>query len=100
MPFDHGCRLHQHDGVQGLWPNPVKPHPEKPVRGEKPRTARALAPQDRHLVPKGDEFEFQRGAAAKAEREQRDEGGKDRYHAHDGMAVAPKSLGFLRVLQF
>ncbi len=77
MPPDHGCRLHQHDGVQGLGPKPVKPNPEKPVRGEKPQTARALAPQDRYLVPQGDEFEFQRGAAAKAKGEQRDEGGKD-----------------------
>ena len=100
MPFDHGCRLHQHDGVQGLWPKPVKPHPEKPVRAEKPRTAWPLAPQDRHLVPKGDEFEFQRGAAAKAEGEQRDEGGKDRCHTHDGTAAARKSLGFLTASEF
>ncbi len=68
--------------------------------GEKPRTAWALAPQDRHLVPKGDEFEFQRGAAAKAEGEQGDEGGKDRCHARDGMAPARKSLGFLSGLEF
>ncbi len=52
------------------------------------------------LVPKRDEFEFQRGAAAKAEGEQRDEGGKDRYHAHDGMAEARKSLGLLSGLEF
>ncbi len=95
MPPDHGCRLHQHDGVQGLWPKPIKPHPQKSVRGEKPRTAWALAPQDHYLVPQGDEFEFQRDAAAKAEGEQRDEGGKDRCHAHDGMAPARKSLGIL-----
>ena len=100
MPFDHGCWLHQHNSVQGLWPKPVKPHPEKPVRGEKLRAAWALAPQDRYLVPQGDEFEFQRGAAAKAKGEQRDEGGKDCYHAHDGMAPARKSLGFLSVLEF
>ena len=100
MPFDHGCRLHQHDGIQGLWPKPVKPHPQKPVRGEKPRTAWALAPQDGYLVPKRDKFEFQRGAAAKAERHQRDEGGKDRYHAHDRMAAAQKSLGIPGALEF
>ena len=100
MPFDHGCRLHQHDGVQGLWPKPVKPHPEKPVHGEKPRTAWALTPQDRHLVPKRDEFEFHRGAATKTEREQGDEGGQDCYHAYDGTAAAQKSLGFLSVLEF
>ena len=99
MPFDHGCRLHQHDGMQGLWPKPVKPHPEKPVHGEKPRTAWTLAPQDRHLVSKGDEFEFQRGAATNAEREQGDEGG-NRCHARDGTAAARKSLGFLSVSEF
>ena len=31
-----------------------------------------------------DELKFQRGAAAKAEAEQGDEGRKDRYHANDG----------------
>jgi hypothetical protein len=56
MPLDHGCRLDQHHDVQDLRPNPVKRHPEKTVGAEKPRTARMLAPQDRHLVPKGDEF--------------------------------------------
>ena len=100
MPFDHGCRLHQYDGVQGLGPKPVKPHPQKPIHGEKPRTAWAPAPQDRHLVPKGDDFEFQRGAGAKAEGEQGDEGGKDRCHARDGMAAGPKSLGVLSSLEF
>ena len=88
MPLDHGCRFDQHHGVQGLWPNPVKPHPEKPVSGEERRTAWALAPQDRHLVPKGDEFQFERRAATKAEREQGNEGRKKRDHADDGMAAA------------
>ena len=87
-------------GGQGLWPKPVKPHPQKPVRREKLRTAWALAPQDRYLVPQGDDFEFQRGAAAKAEGEQGDEGGKDRCHARDGMAEARKSPGCLSVLEF
>jgi hypothetical protein len=88
MPLDRGCRFDQHHGVQGLWPNPVKPHPEKPVRAEELRTAWALAPQDRHLVPKGDEFQFERRAATKAEREQGNEGRKKRDHADDGMAAA------------
>jgi len=42
-----------------------KPRPEKPVGTEKPWTSWTLAPQDRHLVPKGDELEFQRGTATK-----------------------------------
>ena len=55
---------------------------------------------DGHLVPKGDELEFQRGAAAKAKGEQGNEGGKNRYHTHDGIAVARKSLGFLSGSEF
>ena len=88
MPLDHRGWLDQHHGVQGLWPNPVKPHPEKPVSAEELRTAWALAPQDCHLVAKGDEFQFERRAAAKAEREQGNEGRKKRDHADDGMAAA------------
>ena len=74
MPLDHGGWLDQHHGVQGLWPNPVKPHPEEPIRANERWTAWALAPQDRYLVPKGDELELQRGTTAKAEREQGNEG--------------------------
>ena len=70
MPLDHCCRLDQHHDVQGLWPNPVKPHPEKTVRAEELGTAWAQTPQDRHLVSQGDEFQFQRGSATKPEREQ------------------------------
>ena len=88
MLLDHGGWLDQHHGVQGLWPNPVKPHPEEPIRAEERQTAWALAPQDRHLVPKGDEFQFERRAATKAEREQGNEGGKHHDHADDGMPAA------------
>ena len=96
MPLDHGCRLDQHHGVEDLRPNPVKPHPEQPVCGEKPKPTFALPPQDGHLMPKGDELKFQAGATTKAEREQRNEGGNHRDHAHHGTAVAKKSLGFRR----
>ena len=88
MPLDDGCRLDQHHDVQGLWPNPVKPHPEKTVGVEQPRTAWALTPQDRHLVSQGDEFQFQRGSATKPEREQGNESGENRDHADDAMAAA------------
>lgn len=100
MPLDDGCRLHQHHGVQGLRPDSVKPHPEQPICGEKPNPTFALAPQDGHLMPKGDELKFQAGAATKAEREQRNEDGDHRDHAHHGTAVAQKSLGFLDVSEF
>jgi hypothetical protein len=50
MPLDDGCRFDQHHGVEDLRPDPVKPHPEQPVGGEEPRSARALSTQDGHLV--------------------------------------------------
>jgi hypothetical protein len=52
-----------------------------------------LAPQDGHLVPKGDEFQFQRSAARKAKREKGNDGRKNRYHADEGRAVTQQSLG-------
>ncbi len=100
MPLDHGCRLDQHHGVEDLRPNPVKPHPEEPVGGEEPKPTWVLPPQDTHLMSKGDELEFQRGAASKAESEDGNDGGKNRDHAHDGMAAAHKSLGFPSVSEF
>ncbi len=88
MPLDHGCRLDQHHDVQGLRPNSVKPHPEKTVGAEQLRTVRALAPQDGHLVPKGDELKFERSPATEAKREQGNQRGKNDNHADDGMAAA------------
>jgi hypothetical protein len=52
------------------------------------------------LVPKGDKLKFQAGAATKAEGEQRNEGGKNRNHAQDGMVVARKSPDFLNLSEF
>ena len=83
-----------------LRPNPVKPHPEEPVCGEEPKPTWALPPQDGHLMSQSDELKFQRGATTNTEGEQGNEGGKNRDHAHDGMAVAQKSLGFLSVSEF
>jgi hypothetical protein len=51
-------------------------------------------------MPKGDELKLQRGAATNTKAQQGNEGGKNRDHAHDGMAVAHKSLGFLRDSEF
>ena len=52
---------------QGLRPYPVKPHPEQPICREKLNSTFALAPQDGHLMPQGDELKLQAGAAPKAE---------------------------------
>jgi len=100
MPLDYGCWFDQHHGVEDLRPNLVKPHPEEPVCAEQPRATWSLPPQDGHLMSQGDEFKLQGGAAANTEREQGNEGGKNCDHAHDGMAVARKSLAFLNFQGF
>jgi hypothetical protein len=51
-------------------------------------------------MSQGDELKLQGGAAANAEREQGNEGGKNCEHGHDGMAVTRKSLAFLGLLEF
>ena len=51
-------------------------------------------------MSQGDEFKLQGGAAGNTEREQGNEGGKNCDHAHDGMAVARKSLAFLKFQGF
>jgi hypothetical protein len=100
MPLDHGCRLNQHHGVEDLWPNPVKPHPEEPIDGEEPKPTGVLPPQDAHLMSKGNELEFQGGAATKPEGEDGNDGGKNRDHARDRTAMAQKSLDFLGLSEF
>ena len=92
MPLDDGCRLDQHHGVEDLWPDSVKPHPEQPVGGEEPRLARALPTQDGHLVSQSNEFELQRSAAAHPKREQGTDSGQKCDHADDGMGTAQETL--------
>ena len=100
MPGEHGCRFDQHQGVEDLRPDPVKPNPEQPVGGDEPRLAGSLPAQDGHLMSQGDEFEFQRGAAANPEQEQGPEGGQKREHAEDGMTAARETLHLLGFLEF
>ncbi len=100
MPLDDGCRFDQHHGVEDLRPDPVKPHPEQPVGGEKPRPAGALPTQDGHLVSQSNEFEFQRGAAAHPEREQGTDSGQKCDHADDGMGTAQETLHLHGVFAF
>src|ERR1017187_2149329 len=94
MPLNNGCRLDQYQGVQGLRPNPVQPHPEEPVSAEQPRATRPPPPQDGHLMSQSEQLKLQRSAATKAKREQRSEGGKICDHADKGMAGTQKNLGF------
>jgi len=51
-------------------------------------------------MSKGDELKFKVGAATNTEREQGNEGGKNRDHARNGMAVAHKSPGFSALRSF
>ena len=100
MPLDHGCRLDQHHGIEDLRPNPVKPNPDKSIRREEPNPTGVPAPQYAHLMSKGNELKFKLGAATNTEREQRNEGGKNRDYARNGMAPARKSLGLLSPSEF
>jgi hypothetical protein len=100
IPLDHGCRLHQHHGVQDLRPDPIQPHPKQPIGGEELKATFALSPQDAHLMPKGDEFKFPGGTTSNTEGEQGNEGRKNPDHAHDGMAPTQESLFFFNGLEF
>ena len=100
MPVEHSCRFDQHHGVEDLRADSVKPHPEQPIGRAEAKLTRALPPQDAHLMSQCDELELQRGAAANTEREQGNEGGKNCDHAHDGTAVAQKSLDFPGLSEF
>ena len=51
-------------------------------------------------MSQGDEFKFQRGAAAHPEQEQGPEGGQKREHADYGMTAAPETLHLLIFLEF
>jgi hypothetical protein len=51
-------------------------------------------------MSKGNELKFKVGAATNTEREQRNEGGKNRDHARNDMAAARKSLGLLNPSEF
>jgi hypothetical protein len=68
--------------------------------GEEPKPTWALPPQHGNLMSKGDELKFEGGAATEAEREYGNDRGKNRDHAHDGKAAAPKSLGFPDISEF
>ena len=61
---------------------------------------RVLTAQDGCLMSQGDEFELQRAAITKSEREQETEGGQKREHADDGMTAATETLHLLGFLEF
>jgi hypothetical protein len=51
-------------------------------------------------MSQSDQLEFQGCAAANTEREDGNEGGKNRHHARDGTETAPKSLAFFDASEF
>jgi hypothetical protein len=57
-----------HHCIEDLRPNPIKPHPQEPVCGEEPKPTGVLAPQDAHLLSKGNELKFKAGAATNTKR--------------------------------
>jgi len=77
---------------------------ENPLWGAGSRASFAerplLVPQDAHLMSKGNELEFQGGAASEAESEDGNDGGENRDHAHNGTDMARKSLGSLGISEF
>jgi hypothetical protein len=68
------------------------PHPEEPVGGEEPKLTRALPPQDGHQVSQGDELKLQ--TRLRTRNESAGKRGRNCDRAHNGMAVARKSLDF------
>ena len=51
-------------------------------------------------MSQGDDLEFQGGTVTQTEREQEDDGGRQRDHAHDATASALKSPGVLGISEF
>ena len=74
LPGEDGSRLDDHEGLSPPGPEPGEPGPEEAVSGPESRSPhRSLA--DGELVPEGEDFELQRSSGAKADAEEREEGG-------------------------
>jgi hypothetical protein len=58
------------------------------------------APQHGHLMSQGNKLKLQRGAATKAEGEDRNNGGENRHHNRDGTTGPGKSPAFLSLWRF
>ena len=95
MPLHHGYRLDQYHRVGDLRPDPVEPHPQEPIERRKLRPAGPLSAQHGQLMTHGHQLNFQRGAAAKTEGEEQNNGGENRPHDRDGTAGRRKSPAFL-----
>ena len=72
MPMNDGRRLDQNHRLETARPEAVEPDPEQAVAGAKTQPAGALAPEHAQLMAEGDDLQFQRGSATKAEGQQAD----------------------------
>jgi hypothetical protein len=94
MPLDHSGWLHQHHRFEAPRPHPVQPHPDQPIDEAQPQTARTLTIEDRDLMTKGDEFEFQFRPAANPTSQLREECRDECEHADDITDRPVKLPGF------
>jgi hypothetical protein len=83
VPLDHSGGLHQHHRFEATRPQPVEPHPDQTIHGAQPQTPDSLTIEDRHLMTKGDELEFQFCTAANPTTEPREECRDQCEHAGD-----------------
>ncbi len=68
--MNNSRRLDQNHGLKTARLEPVEPDPEQAVAGAKTQPAWALAPEYAQLMAEGDDLQFQRGSATKAEGQQ------------------------------
>jgi hypothetical protein len=67
MPMNDGRRPVQNQGLETARPEPVEPDPEQAVAGAKTQPAWAQESEYAQLMAEGDDLQFQRGSATKAE---------------------------------
>ncbi len=65
VPSNHGCRLHDGQGIQAAGPQTIEPDPKYPVEGCEPRPLVLLSLKDGQLVAQGEDFELELGTGPK-----------------------------------
>ena len=100
MPMNDGRRLDQNHRLETARPEPAEPGPKQAVAGAKAQPAWALASEYAKLMAEGDDLQFQRSAATKAEGQQGKDGGHERDHAGDATAVDPTTPCSLWIIDF
>ncbi len=70
MPMNDSRRFDQNHRFETARPKAIEPDPEQAVAGAKTQPAWALASEHAELMAEGDDLQFQRGSATKAEGQQ------------------------------